>query len=222
VTSASQIATQGGDAVSQIVVTMGEINASSKKISNIIGVIDAIAFQTNLLALNAAVEAARAGDQGRGFAVVAAEVRHLAQRSADAAREIKTLIQASVHSVETGEQLVGGARETMERVVTSVKQLATIMGEFTTAFQEQSAGVDRVNTAVESMSQITRQNAELVENAAATAESLRTHATTLTQAVSVFGHNSSIERVRQQPHARQLSAQRTRSPSMHDRSTLVA
>jgi methyl-accepting chemotaxis protein len=187
VASASDIATRGGEAVSKVVVTMGEINSSSKKISNIITVIDDIAFQTNLLALNAAVEAARAGDQGRGFAVVAAEVRQLAQRSTDAARQIKTLIQSSVHSVEVGERLVGDARTTMDKVVMSVKQLATILGDFTTAFETQSAGIDQVNSAVATMSQITKQNAGLIENAVLTAAALRNQATTLAHTVSAFG-----------------------------------
>lgn len=190
VASASDIATRGGEAVSQVVVTMGEINSFAKKISNIIAVIDDIAFQTNLLALNAAVEAARAGDQGRGFAVVASEVRQLAQRSTDAAREIKTLIQSSVHSVEAGEQLVGDARTTMDKVVTSVKQLATILSDFTAAFEAQSAGIDQVNAAVSTMSQITKQNANLIENAALSAGALRTQASTLAHAVSVFGVGS--------------------------------
>jgi methyl-accepting chemotaxis protein len=187
VASASDIATRGGEAVSQVVVTMSEINTSAKKISNIITVIDDIAFQTNLLALNAAVEAARAGDQGRGFAVVASEVRQLAQRSTEAAREIKTLIQSSVHSVEVGQQLVGDARATMDKVVTSVKQLATILGDFTAAFEAQSAGIDQVNAAVSTMGQITKQNASLIEDAALTAAGLRTQAATLAQAVSAFG-----------------------------------
>jgi methyl-accepting chemotaxis protein len=203
VASASDIATRGGEAVSQVVVTMSEINSSAKKISNIISVIDDIAFQTNLLALNAAVEAARAGDQGRGFAVVAAEVRQLAQRSTDAARQIKTLIQSSVHSVETGQQLVGDARSTMDKVVTSVKQLATILGDFTIAFEAQSAGIDQVNSAVGTMSQITKQNAHLIENAALTAGALRTQASTLAQAVAVFGVDNSNE-----PAAARLPARR--------------
>jgi methyl-accepting chemotaxis protein len=189
VASASSIAARGGDAVSQVVTKMNEINAFAKKISSIITVIDEIAFQTNLLALNAAVEAARAGDQGRGFAVVAAEVRQLAQRSTEAAREIKTLIQSSVHSVEVGEQLVGDSRTTMDSVVTSVKQLATILSEFTSAFEAQSAGIDQVNVAVATMAQITKQNAALIEDAAMTATELRNQASTLTEAVSVFGLN---------------------------------
>jgi methyl-accepting chemotaxis protein len=187
VASASDVAARGGDAVSQVVTKMNEINAFAKKISSIISVIDDIAFQTNLLALNAAVEAARAGDQGRGFAVVAAEVRQLAQRSTEAAREIKTLIQSSVHSVEAGEKLVGDSRTTMDKVVTSVRQLATILGEFTSAFEAQSAGVDQVNVAVTTMTQITKQNAALVEDAALTATELRDQASTLTDAVAAFG-----------------------------------
>jgi methyl-accepting chemotaxis protein len=187
VASASDIAARGGDAVSQVVTKMNEINAFAKKISSIISVIDDIAFQTNLLALNAAVEAARAGDQGRGFAVVASEVRQLAQRSTEAAREIKNLIQSSVHSVEAGEQLVGDSRTTMDKVVTSVKQLATILGEFTTAFEAQSVGIDQVNVAVTTMAQITKQNAALIEDAALTASELRNQASTLTDAVSTFG-----------------------------------
>ena len=202
VASASDIATRGGEAVSQVVVTMSEINSSAKKISNIITVIDDIAFQTNLLALNAAVEAARAGDQGRGFAVVASEVRQLAQRSTDAARQIKTLIQSSVHSVETGQQLVGDARTTMDKVVASVKQLATILGDFTAAFEAQSAGIDQVNSAVSMMSQITRQNANLIENAALSAGALRTQASTLAQAVSVFGVDGSDDPAAARPPAR--------------------
>jgi methyl-accepting chemotaxis protein len=186
VASASDIAARGGDAVSQVVTKMDEINSFAKKISNIIGVIDDIAFQTNLLALNAAVEAARAGDQGRGFAVVAAEVRQLAQRSTEAAREIKTLIQSSVRSVEVGERLVGDSRTTMDQVVTSVKQLATILSDFTTAFEAQSVGVDQVNSAVATMARITEQNVQLIEEAATTASELRSQATTLTSAVSAF------------------------------------
>jgi methyl-accepting chemotaxis protein len=187
VSSATDIATRGGEAVSRVVVTMGEINTSAKQISNIIGVIDDIAFQTNLLALNAAVEAARAGDEGRGFAVVASEVRQLSQRSTAAAREIKTLIQTSVRSVETGEKLVGDARSTLDRMVTSVKQLATILGEFTTAFEAQNSGIDQVNSAVTTMAQITKQNARLIEDAAMTATGLRSQASTLSAAVSAVG-----------------------------------
>lgn len=199
VSSASDIASRGGHAVSQVVVTMSEINASAKKISNIISVIDDIAFQTNLLALNAAVEAARAGDQGRGFAVVASEVRQLAQRSTAAAREIKVLIQSSVHSVEVGEQLVNDARSTMDKVVTSVKQLATILSDFTVAFETQSVGIDQVNSAVSIMAQMAKQNAQLIEDAAMTAAGLRTQAATLTTAVSAFGLDMSDTGVLERP-----------------------
>jgi methyl-accepting chemotaxis protein len=204
VASASDVAARGGDAVSQVVTKMNEINAFAKKISSIISVIDDIAFQTNLLALNAAVEAARAGDQGRGFAVVAAEVRQLAQRSTEAAREIKTLIQSSVHSVEAGEQLVGDSRTTMDKVVTSVRQLSTILGEFTSAFEAQSAGIDQVNVAVTTMTQITKQNAALVEDAAMTATELRNQASTLTDAVAAFGLDD--RPVTQAPAAHQSAA----------------
>lgn len=183
---ASQVAVQGGEVVSQVVGTMKGINESSQKISNIIGVIDGIAFQTNILALNAAVEAARAGEQGRGFAVVASEVRSLAQRSADAAKEIKNLISASVSRVEQGTALVDRAGVTMEEVVASIKRVTDIMSEISAASSEQSSGVAQVGEAVMKMDQATQQNAALVEESAAAAESLRYQAGQLVEAVSVF------------------------------------
>jgi len=184
--SASQIATRGGQVVSQVVSTMDEINASSKKISDIIGVIDGIAFQTNILALNAAVEAARAGEQGRGFAVVASEVRNLAQRSASAAKEIKTLIDDSVGKVETGSRLVDEAGTTMSKIVASVQQVADIMSEIAAASHEQSQGIDQVNQAIIQMDEATQQNAALVEQAAAAAASMQQQAVSMMDEVSVF------------------------------------
>ena len=184
--SASSVAVQGGDVVSQVVQTMKDINDSSKKISDIIGTIDGIAFQTNILALNAAVEAARAGEQGRGFAVVAGEVRSLAQRSAEAAKEIKGLISASVERVEQGTVLVDQAGSTMQEIVQSIQRVTDIVGEISSASQEQNAGVNQVSEAVSSMDQTTQQNAALVEESAAAASSLQTQAQQLVQAVSVF------------------------------------
>ena len=184
--SASSVAVKGGDVVSQVVSTMGQINESSRKIVDIIGVIDSIAFQTNILALNAAVEAARAGEQGRGFAVVASEVRSLAQRSAEAAREIKALIGDSVDKVETGSKLVGMAGQTMDDVVASVKKVTDIMGDIMAATQEQSVGIDEVNQAIVSIDKVTQQNAALVEEASAAAQSMQEMAATLAQSVSVF------------------------------------
>ena len=184
--SASSIAAKGGDVVAQVVDTMGSIKDSSRKIVDIIGVIDGIAFQTNILALNAAVEAARAGEQGRGFAVVASEVRSLAQRSASAAKEIKTLIGDSVDKVDNGSKLVDEAGQTMGLIVTSIRQVADIMGEITAATQEQSQGIEEVNNAIAQMDEMTQQNSALVEQASAAAESMREQAGMLGAAVSVF------------------------------------
>jgi len=183
---ASAVAIKGGEVVSQVVETMKGINDSSRKIADIIGVIDGIAFQTNILALNAAVEAARAGEQGRGFAVVASEVRSLAGRSAEAAKDIKSLIGASVERVEEGSALVAQAGATMTEVVDSIKRVTDIMGEISAASVEQSAGVSQVAEAVSQMDQVTQQNAALVEESAAAAESLKTQAQALVQTVAVF------------------------------------
>ncbi len=184
--SAADVAARGGSVVSQVVSTMDEINHSSKKISDIIGVIDGIAFQTNILALNAAVEAARAGEQGRGFAVVAGEVRSLAQRSAEAAREIKSLIGTSVDKVELGARLVADAGNTMNEIVASVQRVSDIIGEITAAAAEQSDGIGQVNNAVGQLDQMTQQNAALVEESAAAAESLKDQAHRLTSVVATF------------------------------------
>jgi methyl-accepting chemotaxis protein len=184
--SASSVAVKGGQVVAQVVDTMSAINSSSKKIVDIIGVIDGIAFQTNILALNAAVEAARAGEQGRGFAVVAAEVRNLAQRSAAAAKEIKTLIGDSVDKVEEGSKQVLEAGKTMDEIVGSVKRVTDIMAEITVASREQTSGIEQINQAITQMDQVTQQNAALVEEAAAAAASLQEQATGLSQVVSVF------------------------------------
>ncbi|MBV6448356.1 methyl-accepting chemotaxis protein [Nitrosomonas sp.] len=183
---ASEVAVKGGMVVGQVVQTMSSINESSKKIVDIISVIDGIAFQTNILALNAAVEAARAGEQGRGFAVVATEVRTLAQRSAAAAKEIKELISDSVNKVEDGTRLVDEAGATMDEIVSAVKRVTDIMSEISAASQEQSSGIEQVNQAVTQMDQVTQQNAALVEEAAAAAESMQEQAQELTQAVSTF------------------------------------
>ncbi len=184
--SASETAQKGGKVVDNVVQTMRDITASSQKIADIISVIDGIAFQTNILALNAAVEAARAGEQGRGFAVVAGEVRNLAQRSAQAAREIKSLIEDSVNRVDLGSTLVESAGETMDEIVNAVTRVTDIMGEIASASDEQSRGIDQVGLAVAEMDRVTQQNASLVEESAAAAAALEEQASRLTQAVAVF------------------------------------
>ncbi|MET0856398.1 MAG: methyl-accepting chemotaxis protein, partial [Telluria sp.] len=184
--SASEVAVKGGEVVSEVVGTMASINDSSKRIAEIIGVIDGIAFQTNILALNAAVEAARAGEQGRGFAVVASEVRNLAQRSAAAAKEIKALIDDSVEKVNAGTLLADKAGNTMNEVVTSVKRVTGIIGEIADASAEQTTGIEQVNQAIAAMDQATQQNAALVEEAAAAAASMRDHAGSLTRVLGTF------------------------------------
>jgi methyl-accepting chemotaxis protein len=184
--TASDVARKGGEVVSQVVGTMGEINSSASKIADIIGVIDGIAFQTNILALNAAVEAARAGEQGRGFAVVASEVRNLAQRSAAAAKEIKQLIGDSVEKIGRGSKLVGQAGETMDEVVASVKRVTDIMSDIASASAEQSAGIEQVNVSIIEMDGMTQQNAALVEQAAAAFQSLQDQAAELQRVVSIF------------------------------------
>ncbi len=186
VASANAVAQRGGSVVSQVVATMDDINTSSKKIADIIGVIDGIAFQTNILALNAAVEAARAGEQGRGFAVVAGEVRNLAQRSAEAAREIKSLIGSSVERVDSGAALVADAGRTMGEIVAAVQRVADIIGEVRAAADEQSRGIVQVNGAVADLDQMTQQNAALVEQSSAAADSLKDHAQKLAALVATF------------------------------------
>ncbi len=183
---ATQVAAQGGDMVTRVVDTMGEITDSSRKIADIIGVIDGIAFQTNILALNAAVEAARAGEQGRGFAVVASEVRNLASRSAEAAREIKSLIGTSVDRVEAGSKLVSEAGDTMQDIVMQVRKVSDLIAEIDMATSEQTSGIEQVNQAVSSLDQGTQQNAALVEESAAAAESLRQQAEEMTRLVATF------------------------------------
>jgi methyl-accepting chemotaxis protein len=193
--AASDVAIKGGKVVSEVVNTMSSIDASAKKIVDIIGVIDGIAFQTNILALNAAVEAARAGEQGRGFAVVASEVRNLAQRSAGAAKEIKMLIDDSVEKVGAGTKLVGQAGVTMDEVVASVRRVTDIMSEIANASQEQSAGIEQVNVSIIEMDSMTQQNAALVEEAAAAAQSLQDQAAELSRVVSIFKLVEGEERV---------------------------
>ena len=209
--SASEVALKGGAVVSQVVATMGSINESAKKIVDIISVIDGIAFQTNILALNAAVEAARAGEQGRGFAVVAAEVRNLAQRSAAAAKEIKSLISDSVEKVEVGSKLVGQAGTTMEEVVDSVRRVTDIMGEITAASQEQSAGIGQVNQAIIEMDSVTQQNAALVEQAASAAKSLQDQAAEVANVVSIFKLDVSQQMAEMQARRTQAAAPAARS-----------
>ena len=203
--STADIAVKGGQVVGQVVDTMASIKDSSRKISDIIGVIDGIAFQTNILALNAAVEAARAGEQGRGFAVVASEVRNLAQRSASAAKEIKSLIEDSVGKVDAGGKLVDEAGKTMGEIVSSVKRVTDIMSEIAAASQEQSSGIEQVNQAIAQMDQVTQQNAALVEEAAAAAESMQDQAAKLTEVVSVFKLEGGAYSVRPASPARQGS-----------------
>ncbi|WP_093556390.1 methyl-accepting chemotaxis protein [Pseudoduganella namucuonensis] len=184
--TASETAGRGGRVVADVVATMGAINASSRRIVDIIGVIDGIAFQTNILALNAAVEAARAGEQGRGFAVVASEVRGLAQRSAAAAKEIKQLIDESVHQVDTGSGLVGKAGQTMDEIVASIGRVTGIMAEIADASEEQQTGIEQVNFAITQMDQVTQQNAALVEQAAAAAAAMQEQSAQLAESVAVF------------------------------------
>ncbi|GAA4348261.1 PAS domain-containing methyl-accepting chemotaxis protein [Variovorax defluvii] len=188
--SASEVARRGGEVVGEVVRTMGSIDASSRRIVDIIGVIDGIAFQTNILALNAAVEAARAGEQGRGFAVVAGEVRSLAQRSAAAAKEIKGLIDDSVGKVGAGTALVGEAGKTMQEIVASIHRVTDIMGEITTASREQTAGIEQINQAITQMDQVTQQNATLVEQASSVAALLQAQAGQLGDSISVFRRES--------------------------------
>ncbi|PND34957.1 methyl-accepting chemotaxis protein [Achromobacter pulmonis] len=211
--SASEVAERGGAAVSEVVGTMEQISASSRKISEIVSVIDGIAFQTNILALNAAVEAARAGEQGKGFAVVAGEVRALAQRSAQAAKEIKGLIEDSVSKVGAGSQQVERAGATMQEIVASVKRVTDIMGEISAASEEQSSGIDQVNRAVSQMDEVTQQNAALVEEAAAAAGSLQEQAQRLAEVVAVFKINAGeVIEVPAQQLARERSAPRMPAP----------
>jgi methyl-accepting chemotaxis protein len=231
VVSTADIAGNGGEVVGKVINTMGAIKDSSRKIADIIGVIDGIAFQTNILALNAAVEAARAGEQGRGFAVVAAEVRNLAQRSAGAAKEIKTLISESVEQVEVGKKLVDEAGEAMEDIVTSVQLVADILSGTSTASQEQSAGIEQVNQAVGQMDEMTQQNSALVEQAAAAAESLQEQAGRLAEAVSVFKlgqGKQSLQQPAEQPMQHQRMSPMTVKPQigsdsvMHTKKLAVA
>jgi aerotaxis receptor len=195
VQSASEVAGKGGAVVEKVGATMDEISTSARKIVDIISLIDGIAFQTNILALNAAVEAARAGEQGKGFAVVASEVRSLAQRSASAAKEIKTLIDASVEKVDAGNRLVSDAMATMDDIVSSVQRVTGIMNEITVASREQSSGIDQVNLAISQMDEVTQQNAALVEEAAAAAASLEEQTVHLAQSISVFRTGRSDARV---------------------------
>jgi methyl-accepting chemotaxis protein len=210
---ASSVATDGGSLIQKVVITMNDINQSARKISDIIGVIDGIAFQTNILALNAAVEAARAGDQGRGFAVVASEVRTLAQRSANAAKDIKALINDSVQKIESGNSLVNKSGETMKDIVDSIKRVNDIMSEIAAASNEQSTGIEEVSTAVSQMDEMTQQNAALVEEAAAAAESLQSQADQLSRSVAQF-------KLSNDQQSRSTSAPRLAAPSKENRQTI--
>ncbi|MDP1929031.1 MAG: methyl-accepting chemotaxis protein [Thiobacillus sp.] len=227
VVSTADVAVKGGQVVGQVVDTMASIKESSRKIADIIGVIDGIAFQTNILALNAAVEAARAGEQGRGFAVVASEVRNLAQRSAGAAKEIKSLIEDSVGKVDAGGKLVDEAGKTMSEIVNSVKRVTDIMGEIAAASQEQSAGIEQVNQAITQMDDVTQQNAALVEQAAAAAESLEEQANALTEAVSIFkldgmGYSQRAERTLARDGTRPTSKAKAMSAPAARQKTIAA
>ena len=211
--TASAAAQTGGHVVGNVVATMGEINASSQRIADIIGVIDGIAFQTNILALNAAVEAARAGEQGRGFAVVAGEVRALAQKSASAAKEIKGLIHDSVGKVENGSRLVHDAGQAMDTIVAQVQRVADLIGEITAATQEQTAGIGQINEAVTQLDTVTQQNAALVEQSAAAADSLNNQARQLVQAVAVFRLEEHAQQLNPLQAALRLPAALPRSPA---------
>ena len=213
--SASQVASKGGAVVSEVVATMGSINESSRKIVDIISVIDGIAFQTNIRALNAAVEAARAGEQGRGFAVVASEVRNLAQRSAAAAKEIKTLIGDSVDKVDTGSRLVDEAGKTMTEVVASIARVTGIMNEITVASDEQRDGIEQVNQAVTQMDTVTQQNAALVEQAAAAAASMQEQSARLSEVVGVFKLNKLALPQQQEQQQQRVAAPAARPPIRH-------
>jgi methyl-accepting chemotaxis protein len=209
---AVEVASQGGEVVGRVVETMSAISDSSNRIADIIGVIDGIAFQTNILALNAAVEAARAGEQGRGFAVVAAEVRSLAQRSAGAAKEIKTLITDSADKVRHGNQLVDQAGRTMGDIVTSVKRVTDIIADISAASQEQSAGIEQVNQAITQMDESTQQNAALVEEATAAARSMERQAGQLVQTVAVFTAQEAPRRIAAAPAAGAPAREREHRP----------
>jgi methyl-accepting chemotaxis protein len=217
---ANQVAARGGEVVSAVVDTMNEIRDSSKKIGDIIGVIDGIAFQTNILALNAAVEAARAGEQGRGFAVVAAEVRSLAQRSAAAAKEIKALIGDSVQKVETGTRQVQEAGKTMSEIVTAVEKVTANIDQISSASREQADGIEQVNRAISQMDQVVQQNAAVVEQAAAAAESVQANAQVLVQSVSVFKLNDAAP-VQSADHERMRLPRRAAAPVALPASKLV-
>jgi methyl-accepting chemotaxis protein len=220
--SASDVAERGGAVVSKVVATMDDINAASRKIADIIGTIDGIAFQTNILALNAAVEAARAGEQGRGFAVVATEVRSLAQRSAAAAKEIKDLISDSVARVDAGTQLAGEAGRTMDEVVASIRRVTDIVGEISAASNEQSAGIEQVNQAIAQMDQATQQNAALVEQAAAASESMSSQSRQLSMAVSQFKLGNEAAPAHAQPAARVPAMPRATAVAATKAGTAVA